>query len=486
MRIPDKIKRQRQIQSVRDTVGWIYRDLSWFSEEEANVATQQRNELLVALSGWVSYSFQHSKPHSGPLSPGCLICGSGGWGCNFINGLCTRHCFYCPQDRSMKEERESNTDRITFKNPAEHISFLKIFQIRGVGFSGGEPLLVLDRLLSHITAIRQEFWNSLYLWMYTNGDGMDRSALKKLQDAGLNEIRFNLSARKYDLAPVVLSKEYIPTVTVEIPAIPEDFDLLKDMVGEMESAGVNFLNLHQLDANEYNYKALSQRNYHFLHQPLIPVFESELCALKLLVFAREHGVQLPINYCCSAYKDRFQGRDRRTRQSRVILKGFEEITSAGYIRSFWVRDFRDKIESMVRRLEEAHCPAGLWQCDEKKTEVAIHSDLLPYVDWSSADVTIMYLQPGVGLKKPDDGIIEGNLVPKNSMVYNERGWSQVGIESWRKLYKEKMNPKDVLKFFSQNYPAGGKNTVSKLQKEMGELKDIANWEELESDLPEVF
>jgi pyruvate formate-lyase activating enzyme-like uncharacterized protein len=482
----DKIKRQRQIQSIRDTVGWIYRDLPWFSEEEAKVATRQRDELLAALSGWVSYSFQHSKPHSGPLSPGCLICGSGGWGCNFINGLCTRHCFYCPQDRSRKEERESNTDGITFKNPSEHISFLKIFQIRGVGFSGGEPLLVLDKLLSHITAIRQEFGNSMYLWMYTNGDGMDRGVLRKLQDAGLDEIRFDLSARKYDLAPAVLSKEFIPTVTVEIPAIPEDFDLLKGLLVEMERVGVNFLNLHQLLANEHNYKALRKRNYHFLHQPIISVFESELCALKLLLFARQHGVQLPINYCCNAYKNRFQGRDHRTRQGRAVLKGFEEITSAGYIRSFRVRDSREGIGSMVRRLEEAHCPAGLWQCNERKTEVAIHSDLLPYVDWSSADVTIVYLEPGVGLKKPEDGFVEGNLVPKNSVVYNEGGWSQVGIESWRKLCKEKMNQKDVLRFFSRNYPAGGKDTASKLQKEMRELKEIANWEELESDLPEVF
>jgi pyruvate formate-lyase activating enzyme-like uncharacterized protein len=325
----------------------------------------------------------------------------------------------------------------------------------------------------------------MYLWMYTNGDGMDRSALKKLQYAGLDEIRLDLSARKYDLAPVVLSKEFIRTVAVEIPAIPEDFDLLKGLLVEMERAGVNFLNLHQLMASEDNYKALRKRHYHFLHQPNIPVFESEICALKLLLFARQHGIQLPINYCSAANTQRYGGHVR-ARQGRVVRKGFEEITSAGYIRSFRVRDSREGIGSMLRRLEEAHCPAGLWQCNERKTEVAIHSDLLPYVDWSSAEVMIVYLEPGVGLEKPDDGFVEGNLVPENSVVYNEGGWSQVGIESWRKLYMEKMNIKDVLRFFSRNYPAGGKDTASKLQKEMRELKEIANWEELESDLPEVF
>jgi len=387
----------------------------------------------------------------------------------------------------MKEECKSQTDGIIFNNPAEHISFLKIFQIRGVGFSGGEPLLTLDKLLSHITAIRQEFGNSLYLWLYTNGDRVDHSALKKLQDAGLNEIRFNLNARKYNMEPVVLAKEHISTVTVEIPAIPEDFELLKGLLVKMEAVGVNFLNLHELYANKYNYRALRQRNYHFLHQSYIPVFDSGLCALKLLVFAREQKIQLPINYCCSVYKDRFQGRGQRTRMSRVVVKAFEEITSAGYIRSLRVKDSTDKIKSMVRRLEEAHCPLGLWQCDERKTEVAIHSDLLPYVDWSSADVTIMYLQPGVGMKKSDDGIIESNLfLPKNSVVYNERGWSQVAIESWRKLYVEKMSAKDVFRLFYQNYPAGGKDAIAKLQKETDELKKIAAWEELESGLPEVY
>lgn len=481
-----KIKKEQQIAFIRNEVGWVYFDLPWFSEEEAKLANQQRNELLKALSDWVTFSCQGSKPHSGPLSPGCLICGKGGWDCNFINKLCTRQCFYCTQDHSMKEECESQTDGITFKDPAEHLFFLKTFQIRGVGFSGGEPLLVLDRLLANLKAIRQELGNSLYLWIYTNGDLVERSVLQGLREAGLNEIRFDISAREYDLAPVVLAKEYIPTVTVEIPAIPEDFELMKNLLDEMGTMGVSFLNLHQLQANKYNYKALRRRNYHFLHQTPISVFESEICALKLLLFACKHQINLPMNYCCSAYKDRFQSRDLRTRQSRVVLKSFEEITNAGYIRVWRVLDSPDKIENMVRLLEGAHCPLHLWQCGERKTEVAIHSDLLPYVDWSSADVTILYFQPGVELKKPGEGMIEGNLVPKNSVVYQEHGWSQVAVETWRKLYIEKISTKDAFKFFYQNYPPRGKDILARLQKEAHELKKLAEWEELESGLPEVY
>jgi hypothetical protein len=119
----EKIKRRKQIDLIRRKVGWIYRDLPWFSEEEALRANQQRDELLKALSGWITYSFNGSKLHSGDLSPGCSICGHGGWECNHINRLCNRHCFYCPQDRSIVSESESRADTIFFKDPSEHVFF---------------------------------------------------------------------------------------------------------------------------------------------------------------------------------------------------------------------------------------------------------------------------------------------------------------------------------------------------------------------------
>jgi pyruvate formate-lyase activating enzyme-like uncharacterized protein len=482
----DDAKISQQIGSIRDEVGWVYPDLLWFSEEEAERANQERNELLEALSGWINYSFHGSKLHSGKLSPGCLICGNGGWGCNFINHLCSRNCFYCPQDHSIKKESEAQTDGMIFKDPSEHIRFLKIFRIQGVGFSGGEPLLVFDRLLSHIKAIRQEFGSSIYLWMYTNGDFVDRSSLRNLQEAGLDEIRFDISARNYDLTLVSLSKEYIPTVTVEIPAIPEDMDLLKGMLDEMETIGVDFLNLHQLYASKHNYKALRQRNYHFLHSPSVPIYESEICALKLLIFARKYDIHLPINYCCSTYKYRFQGRDVRTRLSKVMLKGFEEITSNGYIRLFKVLDSTDKIQSLIRRLEEAHCSDALWQCNDRKTEITVHSSLLSYLDWSSADIAILYFQPKIGMKKKEDGLVEGNLIPINKVVYEEYGWSQLAIECWHKLYIQKMDQNDVFSYCFQNYPLRVKDDIAKLEKEINELRKIGEWEQLDSGLPEVF
>ncbi|MFB3764944.1 MAG: radical SAM protein [Methanotrichaceae archaeon] len=483
-----RAEREQQKNAIIKEVGWAYNDLQWFSEEEAERAREQRSELLKDLSGWITYSFQGTKLHSGPLSPGCSICGNGGWDCNYITQKCSRKCFYCPQDRYVKDESGSISEGFSFRDPMAHISYLKTFQIKGVGFSGGEPLLVLDKLLSHIKAIRREFGSSIYLWVYTNGDFIYSDSLEKLRGVGLDEIRFDLSARDYDLSPVALSKEYIPTVTVEIPALPEDYDRLKDLMPKMEAIGVNHLNLHQLTTTEHNYKALIKRDYHFLHIPRIPVFESEMCALELLYFARQHQIKLPINYCCQVYKNRFQGRDIRTRKARAIQKGYEEITDAGYIRLLTIPGSTDKIESLAKSLVEKRCSSSLWQCNDKRTEIAIHSSLLPYLDRSSYDLSIFYLEPRIKLKDANAGIFEENIVPDNKLVHYGIGWSKIAIESWFRLYIQKMSYRDVSRYMAKHYPNKIKanGALSTSQKETGDLRKCTKWEELESGLSEVF
>lgn len=479
-------KKSIQKNAVRQQVGWIYEDLPWLSKEKALQANQQRDELLKALSGWVRSSFNGSKLHSGDLSPGCSICGQGGWGCNYINKLCNRNCFFCPQDRSVTKDAESQTDGISFKNPSEHVFFLKTFYVKGVAFSGGEPLLVLDRLLAHIDAIRREFGESMYLWAYTNGDMVNRASLSKLQHAGLNELRFDLSARGYDLSPIRLAKEYIPTVTVEIPAIPEDFDRVAGLLFEMETIGVNFLNLHQLWASEYNYKALTQRNYHFLHDTLISVFESEITALKLLVYAREQQIGLPINYCCSLYKHRFQGRGDRTRLSRVIQEGFEELTDAAYIRSLKVLDSTENIEKLESRLKQAAYPDSRWQCNKSKTEIAIHSSLLSFVDWSSATVQINYFDPRTKIKaQGSHQLLDDNLMVTRELMY-QKHWSKSAIDSWQQLYVQKMSQKEVLASFLQNYPRESEDFKDNLQREAIELLEVKELEEVGYGFLELY
>jgi pyruvate formate-lyase activating enzyme-like uncharacterized protein len=306
----------------------------WLSPDEARAAEAERAKLLAALDGRVSRSAQGHKLHMGPLSPGCVICSRGGWGCSFINRLCNRACFFCKRDHEgLVGDMPPETMGYVFRSPAEHVDYVRSLGIQGVGFSGGEPLLESGRVLAHVGALRRAFGRSLYLWMYTNGDRVTREILLALRDAGLDEIRFNLAARGYDLAPLLLAREILPTVTVEIPVIPEDFVRVRDLLPELQAAAVDFLNLHQLSHFKQSFRTLAARGYRAAPDSGLTVPGSEECALALMLHASDSGLRLPINYCSCRYRELYQARGARMQRARAALRPGEEITDAGYLRA---------------------------------------------------------------------------------------------------------------------------------------------------------
>ena len=116
-------------------------------------------------------------------------------------------------------------------------------------------------------------------------------ALGKL---GLDEIRFDISTRDYDLSPLLLAKKFINTISIEIPAIPYDADIVKKQMKKYEKLGVKYPNLHQLFAASFNYRELINRGY-TLHQKdiflsrktnITTVLESEETALEILKYAK--------------------------------------------------------------------------------------------------------------------------------------------------------------------------------------------------------
>ena len=202
----------------------------------------------------------------------------------------------------------------------------------GVSISGGEPLLTPELTLSYLAAVRQRCGNSVHLWMYTNGTMLSVDLCDQLLNAGLNEIRFDIGAVRYNLKKLRLAVGRIPTVTVEIPAVPDDEVLLRLKMLEMAEAGVDHLNLHQMRLTPYNFAPLTERKYTFIHGEKVTLLESELCALRSVRFALEQKIRLPVNYCSFPYKRRFQHAAARRRAALTVFSGREIVTEAGYLR----------------------------------------------------------------------------------------------------------------------------------------------------------
>jgi pyruvate formate-lyase activating enzyme-like uncharacterized protein len=345
-----KAEREKVIKENQKNFNLFYKELPFIKPEETLKFSRERDRLVEETRNYVKWGYNRTKVDCTSLSKGCQTCGAGTWSCLFINNKCNASCFYCPT--SQDEYGNPTTQTVEFEDVENYISYLRTFNFKGVSISGGEPFLSFDKSLHFIRRIRESFGENMYIWLYTNGILVTEEKLCLLKKAGLDEIRFDIGATGYNLEKVRLAKEIIPIVTVEIPAVPEDFQKLKNIVSELASLGVDHLNLHQIRCTEHNYKKLLRRNYTFLHGPKITVLESELTALKLIKYVKQNKINIPLNYCSFIYKYRFQRMAARRLFAPYVIRPYEEITETGIIRDLSIKGDKNIIKEQFERLSK--------------------------------------------------------------------------------------------------------------------------------------
>ncbi|MDD2897871.1 MAG: radical SAM protein [Desulfuromonadaceae bacterium] len=326
-----EIIHQQLIEANSREYGHLYEQLTFAGPEQLAAVNAERNELLTWLVQRADFGYAGTKVNCTGLSPGCRSCGDGGWSCLFINGRCNGRCFYCPT--AQDDDGSPVTNGIAFTSPDDYAAYVASLGFSGVSISGGEPLMTPDLTIAYLSAVRKRCGDDVHLWLYTNGTFLTPGLCSRLQDAGLNEIRFDLGAVRYNLKKLRLAVGCIPTVTVEIPAVPEDEGLLKLKMVEMADAGVHHLNLHQMRLTPHNFGPLTERGYTFLHGEKVTVLESELCALRAIRFGLENAIPLPVNYCSFSYKRRFQHAAARSRAAQSVCISGEVVTEPGYLRT---------------------------------------------------------------------------------------------------------------------------------------------------------
>jgi pyruvate formate-lyase activating enzyme-like uncharacterized protein len=392
-----------------------------------------------------------------------------------IGSRCTADCFFCPQDRDATRDKPPTAGGIEFDDPGDYADYLAIFGLKGVGISGGEPLLPFDKSLSFLETIKKRLGSRVYVWLYTNGDLATDDKLARLRDSGLDEIRFNIVHGGYALDRVAAACRRLDTVSVEVPAIPEDCGTVQERLTDMASMGVAHLNLHQLHATAHNYKNLTRRGYTFLHYPSeypVPVFESEITALELLGYAAEKAIALPINYCSHAFKYRFQNAGARRRAASLGCAGFEGVTEGGYIRRMSVRQAGSNVGNAVSLLKQNHVSPDLWFVDASNGELSFHHSLLPDLTDEIGRITIRYFD--VRTHAQGQRRIELNA---NRAVYVDR----------RLLAIETLAAHDAAAFratFLQEERSPERPAVSPAARES--LRAFAMWERIEEGFPEVY
>ncbi len=203
------------------------------------------------------------------ISQGCRLCHEGSWLCVYVTKRCNRDCCFCSQEKpkhrgqggkSDDPIRAYVSDKIRFGDVDEVVRYLMYWKIKGLGISGGEPLLVFDRVLRLISLAKKKI-PEIYVWLYTNGDLATEQKLRRLKKAGLDEIRFDLAARDYELSPLRAAEGIIRNVAVETPAIPKDRKKLIAAIKELRQIGVRYLNLHELMVTDENRMRLKEAGH---------------------------------------------------------------------------------------------------------------------------------------------------------------------------------------------------------------------------------
>lgn len=260
----------------------------------------------------LSIANDHRSLHIGWISPSCLSCRKGVGAATFqFSNQCPRNCFFCFNRNQKDYERLL----VEMDDP---IAKIEAYHADGVVFhdlalSGGEPLLHTPKVIEYFATIRR-FYPDAYTRLYTSGAFFDVETAEALANAGLDEIRFSIKTddseieREKLFSLMSIAKAALPAVMVEMPAMPDEFELMKDLLVRLDRLGINGINLLELgfpfnNAEEYarrGYKLkpqLFRTLYDYTYAAGLPVAGSEDVCLRLLGFALDQRLRLGVHYC---------------------------------------------------------------------------------------------------------------------------------------------------------------------------------------------
>ncbi len=263
------------------------------------------------------------------LPKGCQLCIKGRKLVLFVTGLCPRRCFYCPlSDRKKDKDIVWANERIVSRD-SEIIDEARLCSAKGAGFTGGDPLVKMDRTIRYINLLKKEFGKRFHIHLYTSLDLVDRGSLQRLHDAGLDEIRFHPDIEDDSMWDRIgLAKDLDWDIGVEIPAIPslkkETDRLISYLVGK-----VGFLNINELEISDNNANKLVSSGFVPKDRISYGVKGSQAMALYLLRKYERSG--LKIHYCTAKLKDKVQLANRIKLRAKKVKRPYDIVTDEGML-----------------------------------------------------------------------------------------------------------------------------------------------------------
>ncbi len=263
------------------------------------------------------------------ISEGCRLCVNGGKLVLFISGLCDRKCFYCSlSNRRWQVDRVWANERVC-NNEQDAVAEAESSRAEGAGITGGNPLLVFERTLEYTRALKKRFGKNFHIHIYLPTDSVNFEMIRRLHDAGIDEIRFhpyflkrNLEEeiKKISLAGMFFMKHQIGC---ELPALPgmekevmKFIDVAKNVVG--------FININELELSDINSDFLIRRGFD-VNKDGYTIKGSRETALEILKYC-EKNAHIRVHYCSARTKNLHQYRNRLKRRAMQTKKPYDILT----------------------------------------------------------------------------------------------------------------------------------------------------------------
>jgi uncharacterized protein len=263
--------------------------------------------------------------NNGELPEGCKQCVQGKKLVLFITGKCPRKCFYCPisDEKKDKDVIFANERRI-FKTE-DIVKEAKLMNAQGAGFTGGDPLVKVDRCVRYIKVLKHKFGNDFHIHLYTSLRLVNDSSLQRLFQAGLDEIRFHPDIKSDQFwYRVDLALKFPWKVGIEIPLIPDMENETKKLL-EYFKDKVNFINLNELEISDNSHSELLTKGYETKDKTSYAVKGSLEMGLKLMENMNH------VHLCTAKLKDKVQLANRIINQSVGVKKSFDIVDKEGLL-----------------------------------------------------------------------------------------------------------------------------------------------------------
>lgn len=285
------------------------------------------------------------------VAEGCKYCLKGEKLVLFMGGKCSRNCWYCSLSNSRKKANKIFANERPVRRIKDIFREIKESNSRGIGITGGDPMVYFKKLLKILKKTRKRFPENFHIHIYLP---LGLVTLRKIKNLSpyINEFRFHPSflinpdkALQNEEKNMIqeISKEIGKNkVGLELPLIP---DKEKEIISFVYSVKehISFLNLNEFEISETNFDIVTKK--YKINEDTYTISSSKRLGLKLLNHFKKD--KLKIHLCTAKTKEAYQYINRLKRH-RILPFGHK--TRDGNVIYFSV--YHKNIKKVSKQIKE--------------------------------------------------------------------------------------------------------------------------------------